>query len=104
MLARLMDVMHIFRLLVVERSEVLRLQHLGEPDHGIEWGTQLVRHVREEVGFVLTHLLQFAIGVSQRLCLRLYFHFQLACIALQVLAHPVDFTPQRAELIGRPQR
>ena len=44
------DVVDVFLLLFVDDAEHLVLQHLGEADHRIERGAQLVAHVGQEVG------------------------------------------------------
>ena len=47
------DVLHVVGLTLVELTEHPLEQHLGEADHRVERGAQLVRHAREEVGLVL---------------------------------------------------
>ena len=48
-----MDVLEVIVLLFVELAEQPLEQHLGEADDSVERRAQLVRHVGEELGFVL---------------------------------------------------
>jgi len=57
-LARLPDVADVLLLAVVEITALLLEEHLGEPDDGVQRRAQLVRHVGEELRFVLARDLE----------------------------------------------
>jgi hypothetical protein len=71
-------------LLCLFRAEARRIadHHLGQPDDGIERGTQLVAHAGEKLGLVLAE------------------GFQLRVQAAELLAHPVDVSRQRTGLVA----
>ena len=52
MLPRIVDVLHRLRLFLVQRAEILRLQHFGETNHRVERRAQFMRHVGEKIAFV----------------------------------------------------
>jgi len=46
------DILQVLVLLLVQLAKHPLVQHLGEPDDGVEGGPELVRHVGEELGLV----------------------------------------------------
>src|SRR4029450_12266924 len=52
------DVTEVLILLVVQLTEEAFQQYLGESDHRVQRGPQLVRHAGQEIGLVLAHHLE----------------------------------------------
>ncbi len=82
MAPRGVDIGDVLRLLVVEVAEQPVLQHLGETDHRIQRGAQLVRHVGEELRLVPARCLELPIQ------------------AAQLVVHPVEVRGEGTEFIA----
>jgi hypothetical protein len=120
-LAGSIDVVDVLRLLGVQFAEIALGQRFGESDDGIERVSQFVRHVREELGFVLVRdfqlpalLLEFieqAHVLAGDRCLLFEcfsqlsgafvdFAFQLGVRGLELCRHGIELFGERFELIA----
>jgi hypothetical protein len=76
------DVLHIAPLALVQLAEELLAQHLGEADHGVERGAQLVRHGGQELRLVPVGGLELGVEPAE------------------LVVGPVQVGGQRAELVA----